>query len=83
MDILSISFSVSKFRGGNTLLVMIGVHCFEKKPLKSFEFLTTIQQEHVVYKKRWYFRCSAFVHHSIYNLPIGLLRGARVIHFIT
>ena len=38
MDILSIFLLVYKFRGGNTLLLTIGVHCFEKKSLKSFAF---------------------------------------------
>ena len=38
MDISSILLSVRKFIVGNTLLLNTGVHCFEKKSLKSFAF---------------------------------------------
>ena len=39
--------SVGKFSGGNTLLVMIGMHSFEKKSLKSFAF--SLQFKIVIY----------------------------------
>ena len=38
-----------------------------------------IQNKRIAYKKRWYFRGSAFIYHFIYNL---LIRHLRIITFI-
>ena len=55
---------------GIGIVVNIGVDCFEKEIIEKFRFFTTVQNKRIVYKKRWYFRCSAFIHNSINNLPI-------------
>ena len=48
---------------------MIGENCFQKVIEKS-RFFTAIQNKLIVYKKRWYFRCSTFIHHSVNNFPV-------------
>ena len=60
--------SVNKFSVGNTLLVMIGMYCFERKLLKIFAF--SLQFKVNILFTRGGLLGALHLHHSINNLPI-------------
>ena len=70
-------------RGKFNMAISDNFQTFISDELKQFRFFTAIQNKHIVYKKRWYFGGSAFIHHSINNFPIRFLRSTRVINFIS
>ena len=74
--------SVSKFSGGNTLLIRLGMHCFEKKSMKSFAFSLQFKIN-VLFTRIGGILGALHLFITINNLPIGLLGSARVIHFVS
>ena len=73
--------SVREFSGGNTLLVIIGMLCLEKKSLKIFAFSLQFKTNILLTRRGGIL--GDLVHHSVNNLPISLLRRARIIHFVS
>ena len=64
--------SVREFSGGNTLLVIIGMLCLEKKSLKIFAFSLQFKTNILLTRRGGILGDLHFVHHSINNLPIRL-----------
>ena len=74
-------FSCPDYATPRAILTASVINILQKN--NQFRFFSAVQDKPIVYKKRWYFRGSAFIHHSVDNFPMRFWRSTRVIHFIS